>query len=153
MNLLFMLKCYISYITNIYIFNKYCNFIFGWWFGQRVLSPKDQLNDFKRYILKLKAIAGPSRAKQIISNAVILVSQGNNDIGISFFSTPSALVRGLRSPSRYTTKLAGWNKQFMKVRQKNEILFIKHQYLYHSSTKYLYSLIFFWFMYMYEDFI
>ncbi|CAD5317317.1 unnamed protein product [Arabidopsis thaliana] len=79
----------------------------------RVLTPKDQVNDFKGYIRKLKATAGPSRASSIVSNAVILVSQGNNDIGISYFGTPTAAFRGL-TPNRYTTKLAGWNKQFMK---------------------------------------
>ncbi|XP_023644106.1 GDSL esterase/lipase EXL4 isoform X2 [Capsella rubella] len=79
----------------------------------RVLKPKDQVNDFKGYIRKLKAIAGPSKAKDIVANAVILVSQGNNDIGISYFGTPTAIFRGMTA-GRYTTKLAGWNKQFMK---------------------------------------
>ncbi|XP_010474357.1 PREDICTED: GDSL esterase/lipase EXL4-like [Camelina sativa] len=79
----------------------------------RVLKPKDQVNDFKGYIRKLKATAGSSRAKDIVANAVILVSQGNNDIGISYFTTRSAIMRGMTA-GRYTTKLAGWNKQFMK---------------------------------------
>ncbi|KAL1188730.1 GDSL esterase/lipase EXL4 [Cardamine amara subsp. amara] len=80
----------------------------------RVLTPKDQVSDFRKYIMRLKVVAGPARANQIVKNAVILVSQGNNDLGITFFSTPSAAVRGMMLPTIYTTKLANWNKQFMK---------------------------------------
>ncbi|CAH2067493.1 unnamed protein product [Thlaspi arvense] len=78
----------------------------------RVLSPQDQVKDFKGYIRKLKTVA-PTSANNIIANAVYLISEGNNDIGITFFGTPSATFRGM-TPNRYTTKLVGWNKQFMK---------------------------------------
>ncbi|KAF2567252.1 hypothetical protein F2Q70_00026510 [Brassica cretica] len=79
----------------------------------RVLKPGDQISDYKKYIMKLKVVA-PTQASSIIANAVYLVSQGNNDIGISFFMTRSALMRGIVTRGMYTTKLTGWNKQFMK---------------------------------------
>ncbi|CAN8272010.1 unnamed protein product [Cochlearia groenlandica] len=74
----------------------------------RVLTPSDQINDFKGYKVKLTAAAGASRAGDIISKSVFLISQGNNDLGFSFFSA-----RGL-AKTRYTSELAGWNKGFMK---------------------------------------
>ncbi|ESQ27539.1 hypothetical protein EUTSA_v10018807mg [Eutrema salsugineum] len=77
----------------------------------RVLSPKDQVRDFKGYKRKLTAVAG-ARANNIIANAVFLISEGNNDIGITYFGTGSGL-RGM-TPNRYTNKLVAWNKQFMK---------------------------------------
>jgi len=73
--------------------------------------------------MKLKVVA-PTQANSIIANAVYLVSQGNNDIGISFSMTRSALMRGIVTRGMYTTKLTGWNKQFMKVRQNSNILFM-----------------------------
>ncbi|CAN8275631.1 unnamed protein product [Cochlearia groenlandica] len=79
----------------------------------RVLKPSDQINDFKGCKRKLRAAVGASKAKNIISRAVFLISQGNNDLGISYFSTPSALARGL-TRTRYISKLTGWNKKFMK---------------------------------------
>ncbi|KAF8080381.1 hypothetical protein N665_0949s0003, partial [Sinapis alba] len=79
----------------------------------RVLKPSDQISDYKKYIRKLKIVA-PARANSIIANAVYLISQGNNDIGISFFMTRSAFMRGIVTSNMYTTKLTGWNKKFMK---------------------------------------
>ncbi|KAL1188729.1 GDSL esterase/lipase EXL5 [Cardamine amara subsp. amara] len=79
----------------------------------RVLSPADQVKDFKGYKRKLKGIVGFSKAKEIVENAVVLVSEGNNDIGITYSLTPSAGMR-LMTPNIYTSKLVGWNKKFMK---------------------------------------
>ncbi|KAL0878129.1 hypothetical protein Bca101_027835 [Brassica carinata] len=79
----------------------------------RVLKPSDQISDYKKYIMKLKMVA-PTQASSIIANAVYLVSQGNNDLGISFFMTRSAFMRGYVTSSSYTTKLTSWNKKFMK---------------------------------------
>ncbi|CAN6999093.1 unnamed protein product [Brassica oleracea var. botrytis] len=79
----------------------------------RVLKPSDQISDYKKYIMKLKVVA-PTQANSIIANAVYLVSQGNNDLGISFFMTRSAFMRGYVTSGLYTTRLTSWNKKFMK---------------------------------------
>ncbi|CAE5964280.1 unnamed protein product [Arabidopsis arenosa] len=50
----------------------------------RVLSPAAQVKDFKGYLRKLKGIVGKKKAKEIVANSVILVSEGNNDIGITY---------------------------------------------------------------------
>ena len=74
--------------------------------------------------MKLKVVA-PTQASSIIANAVYLVSQGNNDLGISFFMTRSAFMRGYVTSGLYTTRLTSWNKKFMKVRQNSNILFMQ----------------------------
>ncbi|CAH2033724.1 unnamed protein product [Thlaspi arvense] len=48
-----------------------------------VLSIQDQLNDFKDYTAKLNGVVG-SQANAVISNAVFLISAGNNDLAIAF---------------------------------------------------------------------
>ncbi|XP_019082682.1 PREDICTED: LOW QUALITY PROTEIN: GDSL esterase/lipase EXL5-like [Camelina sativa] len=69
----------------------------------RVLSPANQVKDFKGYIRKLKGI---------IANAVILVSEGNNDIGITYAIHDAGM--RLMTPNIYTSKLVGWNKKILK---------------------------------------
>ncbi|CAH2067495.1 unnamed protein product [Thlaspi arvense] len=77
----------------------------------RVLSTGDQIADFKGYLKKLKNVTKDKKEiKEIISNAVFLISEGNNDIG--YFAAP-ALVR-LYSTDTYTSKMLGWTKTFLQ---------------------------------------
>ncbi|KAG7587195.1 GDSL lipase/esterase [Arabidopsis thaliana x Arabidopsis arenosa] len=78
----------------------------------RVLSPAAQVKDFKGYIRKLKGIVGKKKAKEIVANSVILVSEGNNDIGITYAIHDAGM--RLMTPNIYTSKLVGWNKKFIK---------------------------------------
>lgn len=78
----------------------------------RVLSPADQVKDFKGYKRKLKGVVGRSKAKKIVANSVILVSEGNNDIGITYAIHDAGM--RLMTPKVYTSKLVGWNKKFIK---------------------------------------
>ncbi|RDX63139.1 GDSL esterase/lipase EXL3, partial [Mucuna pruriens] len=57
----------------------------------RVLSLEAQLGNFQSYIEKLNEVVGKERASDIISNSVILVSAGNNDIAITYYSTLATL--------------------------------------------------------------
>lgn len=59
--------------------------------------------------------------KKIISNAVFLISEGNNDIG--YFVTPARL--RLRSIDTYTSDMVFWTKAFLQVR-----LYKIHTYIY-----------------------
>lgn len=95
-------------------------------FRQRVLSPAAQVKDFKGYIRKLKGIVGKKKAKEIVANSVILVSEGNNDIGITYAIHDAGM--RLMTPNIYTSKLVGWNKKFIKVRQRKRNFI--HQYYY-----------------------
>lgn len=89
------------------------------WFGQRVLSAGDQVQDFKDYLKKLKKIVKhKKKVKEIVSNAVFLISEGNNDLG--YFVAP-ALIR-LQSTTTYTSKMVVWTKKFLKVRKKQKLI-------------------------------
>ncbi|XP_023644097.1 GDSL esterase/lipase EXL6 isoform X2 [Capsella rubella] len=77
----------------------------------RVLSAADQIKDFKEYLKKLKKIVKrKKKVKEIISNAVFLISEGNNDLG--YFIAPAVL--RLQSPNLYTSRMVGWTKQFLQ---------------------------------------
>lgn len=80
---------------------------------QRVLSTGDQVKDFKDYLKKLKKVVKrKKKVKEIVSNAVFLISEGNNDLG--YFVAP-ALIR-LQSTNTYTSKMVVWTRKFLKVR-------------------------------------
>ncbi|KAL1190080.1 GDSL esterase/lipase EXL6 [Cardamine amara subsp. amara] len=77
----------------------------------RVLSTGDQIQDFKDYLKKLrKVVKSKKKVKEIISNAVFLISEGNNDIG--YFTAP-ALLR-LQSTDTYTSRMVFWSRKFIK---------------------------------------
>ncbi|XP_050247638.1 GDSL esterase/lipase EXL3-like [Quercus robur] len=57
-----------------------------------VVAMSQQLQYFKDYIGKLKGVAGQEKAKAIIANSLVLMSAGNNDIGVHIL-----LVRGNNS--------------------------------------------------------
>ncbi|KAG7597680.1 GDSL lipase/esterase [Arabidopsis suecica] len=79
---------------------------------QGVIWVQDQVNDFQRYIEKLNQQVGdPAKVKEIIANAVILVSAGNNDLAITYFSTPKRQTR--YTVQAYTDMLIGWKTTFM----------------------------------------
>lgn len=80
---------------------------------QRVLSTGDQVKDFTDYLKKLKKVVKrKKKVKEIVSNAVFLISEGNNDLG--YFVAP-ALIR-LQSTNTYTSKMVVWTRKFLKVR-------------------------------------
>ncbi|OWM74967.1 hypothetical protein CDL15_Pgr021318 [Punica granatum] len=60
----------------------------------RVVSMSAQLDLFKEYISKLKEAVGDERANNVLSNGLYLVSAGNNDIAVSFFTTRLRLAQG-----------------------------------------------------------
>lgn len=71
------------------------------------------MKQFKEYIKKLKAIAGEEKAKFIISNSLIFVVAGSNDISNTYFLT------GMRKleydvPS-YTDLMLNYASEFVKV--------------------------------------
>lgn len=75
------------------------------------MSTGDQVRDFKKYLRKLKtATKNKKEMKKIISNAVFLISEGNNDIG--YFVTPARL--RLRSIDTYTSDMVFWTKAFLQ---------------------------------------
>ncbi|CAN1322953.1 GDSL esterase/lipase At1g73610 [Linum perenne] len=45
-----------------------------------------QLNNFKEYIAKLRGLVGEDKANTIISNAMVIISAGNNDMGVGYAS-------------------------------------------------------------------
>ncbi|XP_010539835.1 PREDICTED: GDSL esterase/lipase At5g63170-like [Tarenaya hassleriana] len=80
---------------------------------QGVIWVPDQLRDFQRYIERLNSAVGdPQKANEIISNAVFLISAGNNDLAITYFSTPARMTR--YTISRYTDMLIEWTTTFLK---------------------------------------
>ncbi|XP_022765980.1 GDSL esterase/lipase At3g14820-like [Durio zibethinus] len=53
---------------------------------QNLISISDQFNIFKQYLVKLEGAVGMENAKATISNGVFLMSSGNNDIAITYFT-------------------------------------------------------------------
>ncbi|KAK9129422.1 hypothetical protein Sjap_009909 [Stephania japonica] len=53
-----------------------------------VLGLPDQLNLFKQYIGKLKAVAGEERTANILSNSLYLVFAGTDDIAGTYYISP-----------------------------------------------------------------
>ncbi|KAG2284436.1 hypothetical protein Bca52824_055656 [Brassica carinata] len=82
---------------------------------QGVIWIPDQLNDFKAYIAKLNSITGDEeKTRSIISNAVYVISAGNNDLGITFVSNPARNSR--YTVFSYTNMMISWTQSFMQVR-------------------------------------
>ena len=52
---------------------------------QSVLSLPDQLESFKAYISKLKALVGEERANYIIANSLYLLVAGSDDLANTYF--------------------------------------------------------------------
>lgn len=81
---------------------------------QGVIWVPDQLKDFQKYIKKLNAEVGDAaKVKEIIANALVLISTGNNDLGITYFSTPAR--KSKYNQQTYTEMLVGWHTTFIKV--------------------------------------
>lgn len=79
-----------------------------------VIWVPDQLNDFKAYIAKLNSITGDEeKTRSIISNAVFVISAGNNDIAITYFSNPARNTR--YTIFSYTDMMVSWTQSFIKV--------------------------------------
>ncbi|KAL1537821.1 GDSL esterase/lipase-like protein [Salvia divinorum] len=53
-----------------------------------VITLSDQLNHLKEYRLKVEAAVGEAKAKEVISNALFLVSAGTNDFVVNYFALP-----------------------------------------------------------------
>ena len=71
-----------------------------------------QLQYFKDYIGKLAGVAGEEKAKSIIANSLVLMSAGNNDIGVSYTA-------GMRKSEytfpAYCAQLVTWSTTFLEV--------------------------------------
>ncbi|KAA3476305.1 GDSL esterase/lipase EXL1-like [Gossypium australe] len=76
---------------------------------QNALSIKDQLNLFKECVRKLEGGIGQEKANATISKGLFLVSQGNNDIAITYF-----LFHFLYDIDAYTTQLVNSASSFIK---------------------------------------
>ncbi|KAJ4889540.1 GDSL-like Lipase/Acylhydrolase family protein [Raphanus sativus] len=72
-----------------------------------------QLKDFQSYIQKLSQEVGDAaKVKEIIANAVVLISAGNNDIAITFFATRAKKLR--YNIETYTDQLIDWKTAFVQ---------------------------------------
>ncbi|KAL1216857.1 GDSL esterase/lipase [Cardamine amara subsp. amara] len=80
---------------------------------QGVIWVSDQVKDFQNYITKLNGVVGDQgKANTIISNAVYLISAGNNDIAITYFSTINR--RFQYTVPGYTDLLVTWTRDLIK---------------------------------------
>lgn len=72
------------------------------------------MNDFKKYIIRLNnVIENHEKTNSIISNAVYLISAGNNDLAITYYTT---LTRSLQyTVPAYTDLMVTWTRDFIKV--------------------------------------
>ncbi|XVF35931.1 hypothetical protein REPUB_Repub19eG0014300 [Reevesia pubescens] len=77
---------------------------------QNVLSITYQFNLFIQYIGKLEGAVGAEKAKDTISNSLYLVSSGNNDIWITYFT----ILKTVTDIDAYTTLLVDWASTFIK---------------------------------------
>ncbi|QHN84021.1 GDSL esterase/lipase [Arachis hypogaea] len=68
-----------------------------------------QLENFRAYIGRLKSVVGEAGANSIISNALFLISAGNNDVAFTFNTLKIAMPFPL-----YTNQLIGWNNAFLQ---------------------------------------
>lgn len=81
----------------------------------------DQVKDFKEYIMKLNGVVRDKRkVNAIISNAVYLISAGNNDLAITY---PTLMAQ--YTVSTYTDLLVTWTDNLLKVHY-FKIFVIKH---------------------------
>ncbi|KAM3752472.1 hypothetical protein ACB098_03G021600 [Castanea mollissima] len=76
-----------------------------------VVAMSQQLQYFKDYIGKLTGVAGEEKAKVIIANSLVLMSAGDNDIGVSYTA-------GLRKLEytfpAYCVQLVTWSTTFLE---------------------------------------
>ncbi|KAI3464804.1 hypothetical protein Pfo_021467 [Paulownia fortunei] len=77
-----------------------------------VLSLSDQLEMFKDYIRKLEQIVGYERTSTILSESLIVVVAGSNDITNTYFGTP--LRKSHYDVSSYTDLLVSYASSFMQ---------------------------------------
>ncbi|KAL4636728.1 hypothetical protein ACB092_03G029300 [Castanea dentata] len=77
-----------------------------------VVAMSQQLQYFKDYIAKLTGVAGEEKAKAIIANSLVLMSAGNNDIGVSY--TGGARKLQYTFPA-YCAQLVTWSTTFLEV--------------------------------------
>nr|POE95069.1 gdsl esterase/lipase [Quercus suber] len=76
-----------------------------------VVAMSQQLQYFKDYIGKLTGVAGEEKAKAIIANSLVLMSAGNNDIGVSY----TAGMRKLEYTfPAYCAQLVTWSTTFLE---------------------------------------
>ncbi|CAF2198798.1 GDSL esterase/lipase At1g73610 [Brassica napus] len=80
---------------------------------QGVIWVQDQVRDFQNYITRLNGVVGSQeKTNEIISNAVYLISAGNNDIAITYFTT---VTRRLQyTLPAYTDLLVTWTRDLIK---------------------------------------
>ena len=69
----------------------------------------DQVKDFKEYVTRLNGVVG-EQTNALISNAVYLISAGNNDLAITF-----ATGRTQSTISDYTNLMVTWTDNLLKV--------------------------------------
>ncbi|CAL0328684.1 unnamed protein product [Lupinus luteus] len=74
-----------------------------------VISISDQIEMFKEYIGKLTENVGQQKASEIISNSLVILSAGNNDIAITY----SQGRRPMYFPA-YSNFLVDWTSSFLK---------------------------------------
>ncbi|KAK7283741.1 hypothetical protein RIF29_13487 [Crotalaria pallida] len=75
----------------------------------QVIALSAQVEMFKEYIGKLTATVGQQKASEIISNSLVLLSAGNNDIAITYSQLH---LRPMLFP-QYTNLLIGWTTTFL----------------------------------------
>ncbi|CAF2045879.1 unnamed protein product [Brassica napus] len=76
--------------------------------SQGVIWVTDQVKDFKEYVTKLNGVVG-EQTNALISNAVYLISAGNNDLAITF-----ATGRAQSTISDYTDLMVTWTDNLLK---------------------------------------
>lgn len=75
---------------------------------------QDQVRDFQNYITRLNGVVGSQeKTNEIISNAVYLISAGNNDIAITYFTTETRRLQ--YTLPAYTDLLVTWTRDLIKV--------------------------------------
>lgn len=75
---------------------------------------QDQVRDFQNYITRLNGVVGSQeKTNEIISNAVYLISAGNNDIAITYFTTGTRRLQ--YTLPAYTDLLVTWTRDLIKV--------------------------------------
>lgn len=73
---------------------------------QSVLTLDDQLDLFKEYKGKIRAIAGEQRAAEIVSTSMFLVVSGTDDLANTYFTTPLRRDYDLESYIEFIVKCA-----------------------------------------------
>ncbi|WZZ58620.1 hypothetical protein YC2023_058727 [Brassica napus] len=76
--------------------------------SQGVIWVTDQVKDFKEYVTRLNGVVG-EQTNALISNAVYLISAGNNDLAITF-----ATGRAQSTISDYTDLMVTWTDNLLK---------------------------------------